>query len=97
PVVLYALDPVYALAFLVDNGAIALVILAAVFLAVTGSEALYADLGHFGRKPIQLAWFVLVLPALVLCYFGQGALLLADPAALRNPFFLMFPEWALYP
>lgn len=97
PVVLYALDPVYALAFLVDNGAIALVILAAVFLAVTGSEALYADLGHFGRKPIQLAWFILVLPALVLCYFGQGALLLADPSALRNPFFLMFPEWALYP
>ncbi len=68
-----------------------------VFLAVTGAEALYADLGHFGRKPIQAAWFTLVLPALLLNYFGQGALVLAHPDALENPFYLLYPDWALIP
>jgi KUP system potassium uptake protein len=68
-----------------------------VFLVVTGAEALYADMGHFGRRPIRLAWFGLVLPALLLNYFGQGALLLADPATIRNPFYLMAPDWFLLP
>ena len=67
------------------------------FLVVTGAEALYDDLGHFGRRPIQTAWFYLVLPALLLNYFGQGAFVLADPTAIANPFFLLYPEWALYP
>jgi KUP system potassium uptake protein len=97
PGVLVALSPYYGFAFLLDNHVIGLVTLGAVFLVVTGSEALYNDLGHFGRKPMQAAWIFLVLPALVLNYFGQGALVLNDPSALRNPFFLMFPEWALYP
>ena len=68
-----------------------------VFLAVTGAEALYADLGHFGRKPIQVAWFSLVLPALMLNYFGQGALVLANPEAIENPFYRLYPDWALIP
>ena len=68
-------------------------LLGAVVLALTGAEALYADMGHFGRPAIRRAWFAMVLPALTLCYFGQGALLLRDPAAIRNPFFLMAPEW----
>ena len=97
PDVLIAINPAYAAAFLADNRTIGLVTLSAVFLVVTGSEALYNDLGHFGRKPIQTAWLFLVLPALVINYFGQGALLLASPGTLENPFFLMFPEWALYP
>jgi KUP system potassium uptake protein len=97
PDVLLALNPAYAVAFLAGHGMIGLITLAAVFLVITGSEALYADLGHFGRKPIQTAWIFLVLPALVLNYFGQGALLLNDPKTLSNPFFLLFPEWALYP
>ncbi|HEY4774865.1 MAG TPA: potassium transporter Kup [Xanthobacteraceae bacterium] len=97
PSVLLAINPVYAIVFFADHGVIALVTLGAVFLVITGSEALYADLGHFGRKPIQAAWLFVVLPALVINYFGQGALLLADPATLANPFFLLFPEWALYP
>ena len=71
--------------------------LGAVTLAVTGAEALYADMGHFGPKPIRLAWLVVVLPSLLANYYGQGALLLADPAALENPFFLLAPGWALYP
>ena len=76
---------------------IGLITLGAVFLAVTGAEALYADLGHFGRKPIQAAWISIVLPALALNYLGQGALVLADPGAIENPFFLLYPEWALLP
>ena len=76
---------------------IGLITLGAVFLAVTGAEALYADLGHFGRKPIQTAWLALVLPSLALNYLGQGALVLGDPKALENPFFLLFPDWALLP
>jgi KUP system potassium uptake protein len=92
-----AVNPVYGIAFLADHGLIGLITLGAVFLVVTGSEALYNDLGHFGRKPIQAAWIFVALPALVLNYFGQGALLLAHPEAIENPFFLMFPEWLLYP
>jgi len=97
PAVLAAINPVYAIVFLASNGMIGLVALGAVFLVVTGSEALYNDLGHFGRKPIQAAWIFLVLPALLLNYFGQGALVLYNPTTLENPFFLLFPEWALYP
>ena len=97
PGVLVAINPVYAITFLANNPAIALVTLAAVFLVITGSEALYNDLGHFGRKPIQTAWLFFVLPALLLNYFGQGALVLADPKTLENPFFLLYPDWALLP
>ncbi|MEX2298750.1 MAG: potassium transporter Kup, partial [Dongiaceae bacterium] len=97
PVVLLAVNPIYGIAFLADHGIIGLVTLGAVFLVVTGSEALYNDLGHFGRRPIQAAWIFLVLPALVINYFGQGALLLAHPETIENPFFLLFPEWLLYP
>jgi KUP system potassium uptake protein len=97
PSVIAAINPYYAATFLSGHGMIGLATLGAVFLAVTGAEALYADLGHFGRKPIQMAWFVLVLPALALNYFGQGALVLSNPAALANPFFLMVPAWALWP
>ena len=97
PIVLLALDPTHALRFLFSHGVISLVTLAAVFLAVTGAEALYADLGHFGRRPIQVAWLGLVLPALVLNYFGQGALVLSAPKALNNPFFLLYPDWARLP
>ena len=88
-----AFNPVYGDdAFCTTHGVIGLITLGAVFLAVTGAEALYADLGHFGRKPIQTAWVGLVLPALALNYLGQGALLLADPKALENPFFLLYPD-----
>ena len=97
PEVLKAVWPVYALAFIVEHKLIAFFALGAVFLALTGAEALYADMGHFGRRPIRLAWFGLVLPALVLNYFGQGALILQDPAAIQNPFYRMAPDWALYP
>jgi KUP system potassium uptake protein len=97
PGVLRALDPSYGINFLFENRAIAIVAMGAVVLSVTGAEALYADMGHFGRKPIQLAWFSFVLPALILNYFGQGALLLAEPAAVQNPFYHMAPDWALYP
>jgi KUP system potassium uptake protein len=95
--VLAALYPIHAISFVIGNGTIGLITLGAVFLAVTGAEALYADLGHFGRRPIQLAWLYVALPALALNYFGQGALVLANPSTLENPFFLMFPEWALLP
>lgn len=91
PAVFGALNPLHAIWFMWDHGVIALVALGAVFLAVTGGEALYADLGHFGRKPIQTAWLFLVLPSLIINYFAQGALVLADPAALENPFYLLFP------
>ncbi len=97
PSVLAALNPVHGLTFLLDHGVVGFVTLGAVFLAVTGAEALYADLGHFGRSPIQSAWFTLVLPALALNYLGQGALILANPKAVENPFFLLYPEWALLP
>ncbi|MGM4892495.1 potassium transporter Kup [Tardiphaga sp. 839_C3_N1_4] len=97
PEVLAALNPVHAIYFMFHHGIIAFVTLGAVFLAVTGAEALYADLGHFGKKPIQLAWLFLVLPSLAINYFGQAALVMHDPTALENPFYLMFPDWALIP
>jgi KUP system potassium uptake protein len=97
PHVLLALSPAYALGFLAGHGVIGLATLGAVFLAVTGAEALYADLGHFGRRPIQAAWLFFAMPALVLNYFGQGALVLARPETLENPFFLMSPSWAQLP
>jgi KUP system potassium uptake protein len=97
PEVLIALNPYYAVIFLAGHGYTGLLTLGAVFLAVTGAEALYADLGHFGRKPIQTAWLFVVLPALVLNYFGQGALVLSDPTAVQNTFYKMVPDWALYP
>jgi KUP system potassium uptake protein len=97
PSILRALSPHYGIVFLAHNGLVGLFALGAVFLAVTGAEALYADLGHFGRKPIQMAWTALVLPSLALNYLGQGALLIQKPNALENPFFLLFPDWALLP
>lgn len=97
PGVLLAFNPAYALGFLAENRSIAVVAMGSVVLAVTGAEALYADMGHFGSKPIRQAWFGFVLPALVLNYFGQGALLLADPLAVGNPFYHLAPDWALYP
>ncbi|MFZ0073790.1 MAG: potassium transporter Kup [Xanthobacteraceae bacterium] len=97
PWILLAINPFYGLKFLVSHGVIGLVTLGAVFLAVTGAEALYADLGHFGRRPIQTAWLAFVFPSLALNYLGQGALLLADPSAIENPFFLLYPNWAQLP
>jgi len=97
PSVLAAFDPRYAVRFFAENGFLGFVALGAVFLAVTGGEALYADMGHFGRRPVQYAWLFFVLPALMLNYLGQSALLLADPAAVRNPFFLMAPSWLQLP
>ncbi len=97
PAVLSALGPWHAVGFFAHNGGHGFFVLAAVFLVVTGGEALYADLGHFGRRPIRLAWFGVVLPGLLLNYFGQGALLLLDPEASHNPFYLLAPAWALYP
>src|SRR3954447_14170547 len=97
PSVLRAFSPTYAIAFFVDHGGTAFLALGSVGLAVTGAEALYADMGHFGRSPIRRAWFLLVLPALALSYLGQGALLLSDPKAKANPFFNMVPEWSLIP
>jgi KUP system potassium uptake protein len=97
PEILFAFNPYHAVAFLLGHGVIGLFTLGAVFLAVTGAEALYADLGHFGRAPIQTAWLVLVLPSLALNYLGQGALVLGDPKALENPFYLLYPNWALLP
>jgi KUP system potassium uptake protein len=97
PSVLAAINPSYAIAFLVEHRGESLIVLAAVFLTVTGGEALYADMGHFGRRPIRLAWYGLVLPSLVLNYFGQGALALSNPEAVASPFYLMAPDWALTP
>ena len=97
PGILKALSPHYAVNFMWGNPGTTFIILGAVVLCVTGAEALYADLGHFGKKPIRLAWFSIVMPCLVLNYFGQGALLLNDPAAVKNPFYLMAPDWALLP
>ena len=97
PSILQAISPHHALGFIWQNPGTAFVILGAVVLCVTGAEALYADLGHFGKKPIRVAWFAVVMPALTLNYFGQGALLLQKPEAVKNPFYLMAPEWALMP
>ena len=97
PAVLAAFNPYYAFHFFIDNGGHGFVVLGSVFLCVTGAEALYADMGHFGRKPIQLAWFGVVFPALILNYLGQGGLLLLHPGASENPFFRMAPVWSLYP
>ena len=97
PTVLKAVNPVYAVEFLVAHSGVSLAVIAGAFLTVTGGEALYADLGHFGRRPIQVAWVGMVWPGLLLCYFGQGALLLEDPSALRNPFYLMVPAGLLLP
>jgi KUP system potassium uptake protein len=97
PHVFAAFNPIYGIRFLATHGLVGLTTLGLVFLTVTGAEALYADLGHFGRKPIQMAWLGLVLPALCLNYLGQGALVLAHPEALENPFFRLYPEWALVP
>ena len=97
PGIIAAISPAYGLGFLANHGTAGLIALGAVFLSVTGAEALYADLGHFGRSPIRTAWLGLVLPALALNYLGQGAMLLAEPEKLENPFFLLYPSWALLP
>lgn len=97
PEVFKAINPIYAIDFFSHNGFMSLFILGFVFLVVTGGEALYADLGHFGRKPILIGWYGLVLPGLLINYFGQGALLLEDPSAAENPFYHLAPEWAIYP
>lgn len=97
PQVLTALNPMHAVQFFLSNRIHGFLTMGTVFLVVTGGEALYADMGHFGRKPIRLAWFTLVLPSLLLNYFGQGALLIANPEAAHSPFFLLAPAWALYP
>jgi KUP system potassium uptake protein len=97
PTILKAISPHFALRFMWDNPGTSFIILGATVLCVTGAEALYADLGHFGKRPIRIAWFSVVMPALTLNYFGQGALLLENPAAVKNPFFMMAPEWALIP
>ncbi len=95
PGVLRSINPYYAVHFLATHGVVGMIALGAVFLAVTGAEALYADLGHFGRAPIQAAWLFMVFPALMLNYMGQGALVLSDPRTLENPFFRLYPAWAL--
>lgn len=97
PIILLALSPHHALAFIARQPGLAFIILGAVVLCVTGAEALYADMGHFGKRPIRMAWFFIVMPALVLNYFGQGALMLADPLAAENPFFRMAPPWLALP
>lgn len=97
PEVLHAVYPTYAINFFINNGFHGFIILGSVFLVVTGGEALYADMGHFGPKPIRFAWFTIVLPCLLLNYFGQGAMMLQNPEAAQNPFYFLAPEWALYP
>ncbi len=97
PAVLAALRPAYAVDFMIGNPLSGFLVLGAVFLALTGGEALYADMGHFGKRAIRIGWLALVFPALLLNYFGQAAFVLANPAAIKNPFYLMVPEWALYP
>jgi KUP system potassium uptake protein len=97
PAILWAISPHYALKFIVNEPGTTFIILGAVVLCVTGGEALYADMGHFGKKPIRIAWFAIVMPSLTLNYFGQGALLLNEPDAVKNPFFMMAPDWALLP
>jgi KUP system potassium uptake protein len=97
PSVLRAVSPAYAVSFFAHNGGIGFLVLGGVVLVITGGEALYADMGHFGRRPIRFAWLVVAMPALVLNYMGQGAMLLHDPSAARNPFYLLAPAWAVYP
>jgi len=97
PGILGAFSPTYGISFLLNHGTAGLFALGAVFLAVTGAEALYADMGHFGRKPIRTAWFGLIFPALAINYLGQGAMLIGEPERLKNPFFLLYPDWALLP
>jgi KUP system potassium uptake protein len=97
PEVIQAVNPYYAFMFFIKNGYYGFIVLGSVFLVVTGGEALYADLGHFGKAPIKIAWFGMVLPCLLLNYFGQGALILNDAEAIKNPFYYLAPEWALYP
>lgn len=97
PIVLSALNPLHAVEFLTNHGMASFLVLGAVVLVVTGAEALYADMGHFGKSAIRTAWFALVFPSLVLNYFGQGAIILKDPATIANPFYYLFPSWALYP
>ncbi|MFZ9225513.1 MAG: KUP/HAK/KT family potassium transporter, partial [Candidatus Fonsibacter ubiquis] len=97
PQILKALDPIYGLNFLFKHQGIAITILGVVVLAITGAEALYTDIGHFGRKPIQTSWLIIVFPALLLNYYGQGALLISDPKTIDNPFFRLGPDWALIP
>ncbi len=97
PAILASMNPVYAASFLLHHGRLALIVMGAAFLVVTGTEALYVDLGHFGRKPIQTAWLILVFPCLILNYLGQGVLVLQDPTAIENPFYMLAPEWLLVP
>jgi KUP system potassium uptake protein len=97
PAILWAISPHYAIQFIINEPGTTFIILGAVVLCVTGGEALYADMGHFGKKPIRVAWFSVVMPSLTLNYFGQGALLLNNPEAVKNPFFMMAPDWALLP
>jgi KUP system potassium uptake protein len=97
PVILEALSPLHAVRFIAENRFVAFVALGAVVLALTGAEALYADMGHFGKKPIRTAWFMIVFPALALNYLGQGSLLITDPAAIENPFFRQLGAWSVYP
>ncbi len=97
PEVLHAVYPTYAYNFFIDNGFHGFVILGSVFLVVTGGEALYADMGHFGPRPIRYAWFLIVLPCLLMNYFGQGAMMLQNPEAAKSPFYFLAPDWALYP
>lgn len=97
PMVLQAFNPLHAIRFVTAHGFSSFLVLGAVVLAITGAEALYTDLGHFGKKPLRIAWFSVVLPALTLNYLGQGALLISNPLAVENPFYLAFPNWALYP
>ena len=97
PEILEALHPLHAVSFITGHGVASFIVLSSVVLAVTGAEALYADMGHFGKGPVRIAWFGLVAPALVLNYFGQGAILIVNPALVQNPFYLLLPGWALYP
>ena len=95
--IFHAFNPLYGVRMLVDQPGLALLVFGGVFLAVTGGEALYADMGHFGKKPIRLAWLCVVFPGLILNYLGQGAFIIAHPQAVENPFFLMAPGWGLIP
>lgn len=97
PEIFMAINPLYAIDFIREHTLLAFIVLGSVVLVVTGVEALYLDMGHFGKKPVRYAWLFIVMPCLLLCYFGQGALLMTDPSAIRNPFFLMVPSWALIP
>ncbi|MBU6292363.1 MAG: KUP/HAK/KT family potassium transporter, partial [Burkholderiales bacterium] len=97
PAILYAVNPAYAVAFIAEHTLQAYIVMGSVVLVVTGVEALYLDMGHFGRRPVRLAWLLVALPSLMINYFGQGALMLSEPSAAENPFFRMLPEWALWP